>query len=167
MGMEQLENKDTEEEEKMGEGRIVTLIGTKLAKEGEEFVFLGPSKKCEECRLKNACTNLELDRRYKIEKVRNEIKHECFIHEDGVAVVEVRESSIPVAIDATYAFKNSKFAFEPPNCKASDCGLFDACHPAGLKEGDRCTILEVIGDAASDCKESRVLKMVTLRREGK
>jgi hypothetical protein len=165
--MEQLENKDTGGEEKMGEGRIVTLIGAKLAKEGEEFIFLGPSKKCEECRLKNACTNLELDRRYKIEKVRNEIKHECFIHEDGVSVVEVRESIIPVAIDATYAFKNSKFAFEPPNCRAIDCGLFDACFPAGLKEGDRCTILEVIGDAPSECKEGRVLKMVALRRERK
>jgi len=165
--MEQLKAKDTNGVEKMGEGGIVTLIGTKLAKEGEEFVFLGLSKKCEECRLKNACTNLELDRRYTIEKVRNEIKHECFIHEDGVSVIEVRESSIPVAIDATYAFKNAKVAFEPPNCKASDCGLFDACHPAGLKEGDRCTILEVFGDPPAECKEDRVLKMVTMRREGK
>ena len=165
--MEQLGNKDTGGEEKMGEGRIVTLIGAKLAKEGEEFIFLGPSKKCEECRLKNACTNLELDRRYKIEKVRNEIKHECFIHEDGALVVEVRESSMPVAIDATYAFKNSKFVFEPPNCKVSDCELFDACHPTGLKEGDRCTILEVVGEASSGCKEGRVLKMVAMRREGK
>lgn len=151
----------------MREGRIVTLIGTKLAREGEEFIFLGPSKKCEECRLKNACTNLELDRRYKIEKVRNEIKHECFIHEDGVAVVEVREASIPVAIDATHAFKSSKVAFEPPNCKVADCELFDACHPAGLKAGDRCTILEVIGEPPGECKDGRSLKLVTVLREGK
>ena len=37
----------------MEEGRIVTLIGAKWANEGEEFIFLGASKKCDECRLKN------------------------------------------------------------------------------------------------------------------
>lgn len=158
--MEQIKDKEMEE------GRIVTLIGAKLAKAGEEFIFWGPSKKCEECRLKNSCTNLEVDRRYKIEKVRDEIKHECYIHEDGVCVVEVAEPSIMVAIDATYAFKNSKFAFEDLGCKESGCELFDSCHPPGLREGDSCTILDVIGDAPSECKEGWILKVVAVRREG-
>ena len=162
--MEQIKNKDTEEE--MEEGRKVTLIGAKLAKEGEEFVFLGPSKKCEECKLKNACTNLEVGRRYMIEKVRNEMKHECYIHEDGVCVVEVGEPTIMAAIDATYAFKNSKFVFEDLGCKESSCELFDSCHPLGLRAGDSCTILDVIGDAPSECKEGWILKVVAVRREG-
>jgi hypothetical protein len=163
--MEQIENKDTEEEE-MEEGRRVTLIGTKLAREREEFIFRGAAKKCEECRLKNSCTNLEVDRRYRIERVRSEIKHECSVHEDGVCVVEVAEPSIIVAIDATHAFKNSKFVFEELRCKESGCELFDSCHPPGLRVGDSCTILDVIGDAPSECKEGLILKVVAVRREG-
>ena len=149
----------------MEEGRLVTLIGTKLAKEGVEFIFLGVSNKCEECRLKNTCTKLEVGRRYRVEKVRDEMKHDCSIHEDGVCVVEVTESSITTAIDAAYTFKNSKIVFEPPDCKETDCELFDSCLPAGLKDGDKCTVLEVIGDAPGECKKGQVLKLVTLRRE--
>ncbi|MEA2074415.1 MAG: UPF0179 family protein [Euryarchaeota archaeon] len=152
-------------EEEMEEGRRVTLIGTKLAKEGDEFIFLGTSNKCEECKLKNTCANLVVGRRYRIEKVRNEMKHDCYIHEDGVCVVEVTEATITAAIEATYAFKNSRIVFEPPNCKEYDCELFCSCHPAGLIEGDKCTILDVIGDAPGECKKGRVLKLVTLRRE--
>ncbi len=151
----------------MEEGRIVTLIGANLANEGEEFIFLGASKKCEECRLKNACTNLEVDRRYRIEKVRNEIKHDCYIHEEGVCVVEVIEPPITVAIEAKYAFKNSKIVFEPPDCEETDCELYDSCHPSGLREGDRCTILEVTDNATSECKKGRVLKIVEMSRESK
>jgi uncharacterized protein (UPF0179 family) len=149
----------------MEEGRTVTLIGAKLAKVGEEFIFLGASKKCEECRLKNACANLEVDRRYTVENVRNEIKHDCFIHEDGVCVVEVLEANIRAAVEAPYAFKNSKVVFEPPNCKERECKLFESCHPLGLKRGDRCTILEVLGESPAECKKGRGIKLVTLRRE--
>ncbi|MHC1610171.1 MAG: UPF0179 family protein [Candidatus Methanospirareceae archaeon] len=149
----------------MEEGRFVTLIGTELAKEGEEFIFLGASKKCEECKLRNACTNLEVGRRYRIEKVRDEIKHDCYIHENGVSVVEVREADITAAIAAKYAIKNSKIVFSPPDCKESDCKLFDSCFPAGLRAGDKCTILDVIGDPPGECRNGRVLKVVSMRRE--
>jgi uncharacterized protein (UPF0179 family) len=152
-------------EAKMEEGRIVTLIGANLAKVGEEFLFLGISKKCEECRLKNACANLEVGRLYTIERVRNEMKHECLMHEGGACVVEVRESNIRAVIEASYAFKNSKVAFDPLTCNELECALFDVCHPSGLKRGDRCTILEVIGEAPINCRQGRVIKLVTLRRE--
>lgn len=150
----------------MEEGRLVTLIGAELAKEGEEFIFLGASKKCEECKLKNACTNLEVGRRYRVEKVRDEMKHDCYIHEDGMCVVEVTEATITAAIAAAYTFKNSKIVFAPPDCNESDCKLFDSCLPAGLRAGDKCTILDVIGDVApGECKNGRVLKLVSMRRE--
>lgn len=154
-----------EGEERMEEGRVVTLLGAKIAKVGEEFIFLGASKKCEECKLKNACANLEMDRRYRVANVRNDIKHDCYIHEDGVCVVEVTEAPITAAIESAYTFKNSKVVFEPPNCVKSDCELFNACHPLGLKAGDRCTILEVIGEVPGECHEGRGLKLVTIRRE--
>ncbi len=31
---------------------LITLIGTKLAKEGNEFIFKGGARECEPCRLK-------------------------------------------------------------------------------------------------------------------
>jgi uncharacterized protein (UPF0179 family) len=154
-------------EGKMEEGRFVTLIGAKLAKEDAEFIFLGASNKCSECRLKNTCTNLEVDRRYRIAKVRDEIQHDCYIHEDGVCVVEVTEAPITAVIEASYTFKNSKFVFEPPDCEEPLCELFDLCHPAGLKAGDPCTIIDVIGDTPGECEEGRGLKQVTMCRERK
>jgi uncharacterized protein (UPF0179 family) len=158
----QKENKGTMEEK-----RLITLIGAKLAEEGGEFIFLGAFKKCDECRLKNSCTNLEADRRYRIAKVREEIKHDCYIHEGGVCVVEVEEAPITVAIEAPYTFKNSKIVFEPPNCNDYLCELFNLCRPSGLNAGDQCMVLEVLGPALGECKKGRNLKKVTVRRESK
>jgi uncharacterized protein (UPF0179 family) len=151
----------------MKEGRIVTLIGSKLAKEGNEFFFLGISEKCEDCKLKNTCMNLSINRRYQIEKVRNEIKHDCYIHEDGVCVVEVTEPPITAAVDAKYAFKKSKIVLESPNCEEIGCAFYELCHPAGLSTGDRCTIAEVTDDVAGECKKGRALKIVKMQRETK
>ena len=146
----------------METGRVVTLIGAKLAKEGEEFIFSGAATECEECKLKKSCTNLDVGRRYRIEKVREEIKHDCHIHEDGVRVVEVIEPPIKVAIDAKQAMKGFKIVFAPVDCELPE--LFDLCHPMGLKEGDRCTILNVIDDIMG---EKKGLKMVEVQREAK
>jgi uncharacterized protein (UPF0179 family) len=147
------------------EEQIVTLIGAKLANVGDEFIFLGVSRKCEECKLKKACTNLEVGRRYRIEHVRDEIKHDCSIHEAGVRVIEVIEPEIRVAIDAKYAFKGSKIVFEPVDCEITDYDLFDLCHPLGLKEGDKCTIIDVIDDGENKILQDLNLKLVDVKRE--
>ncbi|MCK4475426.1 MAG: UPF0179 family protein [Methanophagales archaeon] len=153
------------------ERKIVTLVGAKLANVGDEFIFLGVSnsKKCEECRLKKSCTNLEVGRRYRIEKVRNEIKHDCYIHEEGVRVVEVIEPSVKVAIEAKGVLKGAKIVFKPADCEETDYELFDLCHPLGLKKGDKCTILDVIGDVPGENKilKGRGLKLVEVKRESK
>jgi len=149
----------------MEEGRIVTLVGARLANVGDEFIFLGASEKCESCKLKKSCTNLEVGGRYRIEHIRNGIKHDCYIHEDGVRVVEVIEPPIKVAIEAKRALKGSKIVFEPADCEETDYELFELCHPSGLKAGDRCTILEVIGDAPAENKKERGLKLVAVKRE--
>jgi len=141
-------------------GRIVTLIGEKLANEGEEFIFMGMARRCEECRLRKACGNLEVGRRYRVERVREGIKHDCYIHEGGVRVVEVIEPPIRAVIDAKYAVKGSKIVFKTVNCESSP-SLLELCHPAGLMDGDRCTVLDVISDISPD------LKLVELKRESK
>ncbi|MFZ2071947.1 MAG: UPF0179 family protein [Halobacteriota archaeon] len=149
----------------MEEGRVVTLIGAKQAKEGEEFIFCGAATKCDECRLKKSCANLEVGRRYRIEKVREEIKHDCFVHEDGVRVIEVTEPPIELAIDARHAMKGFKVVFEPVDCEKTP-ELFELCNPEGLKEGDRCTILNVIGDVPGE-GDKKGLKLVEIKREAR
>ncbi len=141
----------------MEEGRIVTLIGEKLAKEGEEFIFLGMANKCDECRLKRVCANLELGRRYRVVKVREDIRHDCYIHEGGVSVVEVIEPPIKAIVNAKHALKGSKIIFKPVN--NSEPALHDLCHPAGLRDGDRCTVVNVLDDLPGG------LKLVELKRE--
>ena len=58
---------------------MVTLIGKKLAKEGNEIMYLGITQKCKNCKLKTVCSNLQEGRVYKIVKVR-----EKFHEADGV-----------------------------------------------------------------------------------
>lgn len=174
--------------EKDEDEKIVTLVGSKLAKVGEEFVFLGAAEKCRQCKLKNSCTNLEVGRRYLVEKVREEIKHDCEVHEDGVRVVEVREPAVKALVEAKRALKGSKIIFEPTALRGSsgkaeegeregeaegekggegegggeegEYELFELCNPLGLKKGERCTILEVLGDAPVPG-----FKVVKLKRE--
>ena len=42
----------------MKEETKVTLIGSKLANVGTEFIFVGASDECENCKLRNSCINL-------------------------------------------------------------------------------------------------------------
>jgi len=77
---------------------LVTLIGEKIAKEEDEFTYLGPANDCKNCKLKTVCFNLKPGRRYKIIKVRDK-KHTCNTHEGNASVVEVSELPIIAAID--------------------------------------------------------------------
>lgn len=142
----------------------ITLIGTKLATIGMEFIFNAPSPECETCKLRNTCTNLESGRRYRILGIRGELIHECPIHEAGVRAVEVTESPIIAAIDARKAFAGSKTVLEPPKCERYECTMYELCHPVGLKEGDRCTIVDLAGEAPEECEIGNKLKLVELRR---
>jgi uncharacterized protein (UPF0179 family) len=142
----------------------ITLIGTKLATIGMEFTFNGPTPECESCKLRNTCINLEPNRRYRVLGVRGELIHECPIHEAGVRAVEVAESPIIAAIDARKAFPGSKIVFEPARCDQADCSMYEICHPAGLREGERCTIVEVVGEAPEECPRGNVLKLVEFKR---
>jgi uncharacterized protein (UPF0179 family) len=142
----------------------ITLIGTKLATIGLEFTFNGPTPECESCKLRNTCINLEPERRYRVLGIRGDLIHECPIHEAGVRAVEVAESPIIAAIDARKAFPGSKIVFEPTRCDHADCSMYEICHPAGLREGERCTIVEVVGEAPEECPRGNVLKLVEFKR---
>ncbi len=142
---------------------IVTLIGVKLARIGEEFMFIGSTNECDACKLKNSCLNLETGRKYRVTSKREGIQHECAVHDTGVCPVEVVEAPVIAAIEARRAFAGSKIGIEPMKCDRN-CRLYDLCHPEGLKPGDKYTISNVIGEAPEPCSQGFNLKLVELRK---
>ncbi|PJB22268.1 MAG: hypothetical protein CO114_00925, partial [Euryarchaeota archaeon CG_4_9_14_3_um_filter_38_12] len=69
---------------------LVTLVGEKIAKKDNEFIYIGSLPECRGCKLKTVCFNLDEGRRYKITNIRD-IHHDCKIHEGGVRIVEVEK----------------------------------------------------------------------------
>ena len=86
---------------------MLTVIGKKLAKEGMEFVFLGPIADCKECKVRNICFHLEKGTMYRIVSMRDK-DHDCPQHEDGVRVVQVEGNRVVVAKTRTSLAHDAK-----------------------------------------------------------
>ncbi|MFQ6128484.1 MAG: UPF0179 family protein [Thermoplasmata archaeon] len=138
---------------------LVTLIGEKQVKEGNEFVYSGPLSECKDCRLKGVCFNLEEGKKYRISSVRR-LHHNCRVHEEGVRVVEVEEVPVDVTVNVKSAFEGSTITLEFPDCKEIGCEHYRLCHPLGLKNGQKATIIEV--EEKVDCPLKHPLKKVKL-----
>lgn len=137
----------------------ITLVGSRLAKEGADFVFLGESRECQKCKLKRTCLNLEPGRKYRIVKMRGDTVHECFIHDAGVIAVEVVSSPIVAAIDSKKAIAGARISYERPKCSSYDDSLYDLMNPEGIKSGDKCTVarvIENIDEGLSGCSLKKV-----------
>ena len=121
---------------------MITLIGKSLAKKGLVFTYYGGSDKCEECRFKHSCLNLEKGRKYEITNVRK-ITHKCQVHKDNkVQTVEVKPATIRTVVDTKKAYKGSTVIFRNPECDCN-CDNWDICHPEGLFNDDKCVIEEI------------------------
>jgi uncharacterized protein (UPF0179 family) len=123
---------------------LVTLIGEKLAKEDEEFIYLGPNNNCKNCKLKTVCFNLKPGRRYKIIEIRDK-HHSCDIHEGNAAVVEVREMPIIAAIDKELA-KGNTAKIERKGCENIGCNNFELCNNLALQKDKNYKITKIYED---------------------
>jgi uncharacterized protein (UPF0179 family) len=139
----------------------ITLMGSRLAKPGVQFIFRGPAPDCENCRLRNVCLNLARNKKYEVLAVRTGNEHECALH-GNVRAVEVAPCPIVVSIESRKAFNGSKLVYEEPQCDAV-CPSYAACHPQGLVSGDKYTIAEVLDEAPGACLKGLTLKKVELR----
>ncbi len=135
---------------------MVTLIGKKLAKEGNEIMYLGITQKCKNCKLKTVCSNLQEGRVYKIVKVREKF-HECSLHEEGVVAVEVEKQPAEVNVKKEEA-EATAVNFHPIKCDEISCNEYEACNPI-IKEREY-KIVEVIGDV--ECAKGYSLKKVLI-----
>ena len=104
---------------------MITLIGKDLAKEGQEFIFLGPANECENCRFKSSCVgNLELNRKYVVVDVK-ENEQKCPVHAEGIVIpVEVERASIDLLTSSKSIFEGSTFTYNAPDCD-ENCDFHD------------------------------------------
>ena len=143
---------------------IITLIGTRLAKVGNEFIFKSAAKECQACKLNKTCLGLNPGSRYKIVNIRNPSKLECFVHDSGVFAVEVMEAPIRMAIESRKAIKGSKIVFEQPPCNNQDCENYSICRPSGLQTGDKFVIIDIEGDIFESCGKGYSMRIVEVKR---
>ena len=138
---------------------MITLIGTSLAKKGLVFTFNGGSTKCESCRFKRTCLNLEEGRKYMITNVKR-VTHKCPLHKDGkVQTIEVEPATIRTVVETKKGYKGSTIIFRKQDCEC-ECENYDICHPEGLYNDDKCQIEEIGPELI--CKDGKNLTEVIL-----
>lgn len=126
----------------------VTLVGERQAAAGREFVYRGPQPECRECRVKAACLNQDVGRRYRIVRVRD-VLHPCLLNEERARVVEVEPVAPACSLPARANVEGSIVTYERIACANAACPNFRLCHPIGIDPGMRLRI-EGSGDEL-DC----------------
>lgn len=143
---------------------VITLIGKRQARVGNEFVYMGRTDKCIECPLRKVCCDkLEPDRAYTVISVR-EREHDCPIHEDGVQLVEVEESGARITLPTHQLFEGAVFTVHVRPCDKWECEYHAACNPTGIKDGDRCRVEKVYKRAGLTCPRRRKLGLADVNR---
>jgi len=120
----------------------VTLVGERQAEVGHEFVYRGPQPECGPCRVRAACLNQDLGRRYRVLRVRG-VTHPCLLNEEHARVVEVEASPPPVSLPARAAVEGARVSYERIVCGNAACPNFRTCHPIGIEPGMKVKVLEV------------------------
>lgn len=113
---------------------LLTVIGSKLAKPGAEFIFLGPNSGCKDCKVKTICFHLEQGAKYRISNARK-VVHECPQHEENVVIVEVEPVPREAIIPKKQAFEGTTMTMELPRCKNRGCQHYKLCFPVGMESG--------------------------------
>jgi uncharacterized protein (UPF0179 family) len=139
----------------------VTLIGTRLAEAGREFVFRGETSACEGCPYRGQCLDLTVGTRYRITNVRENAQTlECAVHDGGVRAVEVEPTSIRANVPSRRAYAGSK-AKLAGDCPHTDCPSHTYCVPDGADFDVEYRIDEVVGEPPHDyCMLDRDLTLV-------
>ena len=120
---------------------LVTLIGERLANEGDEFIYIGPNNDCKNCKLKTVCFNLKPGRHYEITKIRDK-RHSCSVHDGNTAVVEVKELPILTSIDEKLSEGNTT-TIKDKECRNIGCVHFELCNSMALQKDKTYNILEI------------------------
>ena len=94
----------------------VTLIGERLAKKGNEFIYHGSLSECRDCKVKTVCFNLEEGRVYRITEIRD-MHHDCRVYEEGVRAVEFEKLPKKLAVDVKDAVVDNTIVYNIEFCE--------------------------------------------------
>ena len=119
----------------------VTLLHAPQARLGAEYVYQGEMPECGECRVKGACLNQQLGRRYRVTAVRA-VRHPCPLTGDEVRAVQVDLAPPPMSWWAKAAMPGLTATYQPLDCDRRDCANYATCHPRGIARGERVKIQE-------------------------
>ncbi|SNZ03841.1 hypothetical protein SAMN06269185_0384 [Natronoarchaeum philippinense] len=139
----------------------VTLIGTRLAEAGEEFVYHGEASGCDGCPYRSQCLNLSEGVKYEITSVRDNAQVlDCAMHDAGVQAVEVEPAAVRANVSARNAYAGSKVTLEGP-CPHTECPSHEFCEPDGVAFEEEHRIDEIVGEPPHDyCMLDRDLTLV-------
>jgi len=139
----------------------VTLIGTRLATVGQEFVYQGEADGCEGCPYRTQCLNLREGVKYRVTELRTGAQTlDCAVHDAGVTAVEVEPAPVVANVASKGAYVGSKSRLQGP-CPHTDCPSHEYCEPAGAEFDEEYRIKTVLGDPPHDhCMLERDLTLV-------
>lgn len=138
----------------------ITLVGRGMARGGAEFYYLGRSEECEQCKLGTVCHNLEEGARYRVTGVRGQ-EHRCAMLEDeAVVAVEVEKVPTPAVLPKKGLLEGITVTFSESKCDDVGCPNYGLCHPVGIREGTKHTVVELGADA--ECPRGERLAHVRL-----
>lgn len=135
----------------------VIVIKESQARIGFKFIFEGVTQSCLTCEFYNACVkNLEKGRLYVVSKVMEKTLP-CKLLKELGRVVEVKKSSIEIALDAKSAIEGAIITFNPIECNLKNCKNKEICFPLGIFPKDRIKVLKI--KKSIECPLKRKLKL--------
>ncbi|ELY99806.1 hypothetical protein C482_09982 [Natrialba chahannaoensis JCM 10990] len=145
----------------------VTLIGSRLADPGTEFVYEGEADGCAGCPYRSQCLNLDTGTKYRVTAVRENAQTlECAMHDGGVRAVEVEPASVRANIPSKGSFAGSKASLSGP-CPYVECPSHEFCEPDSVAFDEEYRISEILGDPPHEvCHLDRSLQLVELDMDG-
>lgn len=140
----------------------VTILGDKLAVEGQEFEYRGKVDKCYRCDLMRVCHQLEEGRWYRVTNVRDTTHPEevCGVFDGDVRVVDVEEVA-PLGSIPTGATRGTSTRWGYIECDYA-CPYKRFCQADALNDGERVEIKEEMGPA-EPCAKGLDLTIARLR----
>jgi len=120
----------------------ITLVGERQAEAGHEFIYRGPQPECAPCKVRSACLNQGLGRRYRVTRVRD-VSHPCLLNEERARVVEVEPIAPDCSLSARVGVEGAVLAYEKLVCSNGACPNFRLCHPVGVEPGMKIRVVEV------------------------
>ncbi|MFC6718447.1 UPF0179 family protein [Natrialbaceae archaeon GCM10025810] len=141
----------------------VTLLGTRLAEPGTEFVYHGEADACAGCPYRSQCLNLSEGTKYRVTSIRENAQTlECAMHDGGVRAVEVEPVPVKANIRKKGAYAGSKAGLMGP-CPHVECPSHEYCVPDGVDFDEERRIQRIVGDPPHDiCHLDRSLQLVEL-----